>query len=70
MHLSNRMIVTELIEAVDEGRDVVASSSDKDARAALEMIMGVHESHRLGARVPFPMANRDNPYDIWRREAG
>ena len=35
MHLSNRMIVAELIQAVEEGRDVVSSSSDKDARAAL-----------------------------------
>ncbi len=68
MHLSNRMIVTDLIEAVEEGRDVVASSSDKDARAALEMIMAVHESHRLGARLTFPMTNRENPYEVWRRE--
>ena len=69
MHLSNRMIVRELIEAVAEGRDVVRSSSDRDARAALEMIMAVHESHRLGTRVEFPMANRENPYEVWRRES-
>ena len=68
MHLSNRMIVRELMEAVEEGRDVVASSSDRDARAALEMIMAAHESHRLGTRVEFPMANRENPYEVWRRE--
>ena len=68
--LSNRMIVTELLEAIEEGRDVTTSSSGKDARAALEMIMAAHESHRLGRRVPFPMTNRENPYEVWHREAG
>ena len=61
--LSNKIIVNELIRAVEEDRDVVLSSSGKDARAALEMIMAVHESHRLGARVYFPMENRENPYE-------
>ena len=67
-HRSNRAIVTELIEAIEEHRDVVASSSDKDARAALEMIVAVHESQRLRNRVPFPLENRENPYETWRRE--
>ncbi len=66
--LSNRVIVDELIRAVEEDSDVVISSSGKDARAALEMIMAVHESHRLGARVYFPMENRENPYEVWRGE--
>ena len=65
MHLSNRMIVTELIDAVGKGRDVVRSSSGTDARAALEMIMAAHESHRFGSRTTFPMKNRENPYDVW-----
>ena len=30
------------------------------------MIMAVHESHRLGRRVYFPMENRENPYEVWR----
>ena len=46
--LSNKVIVRELIQAVEEDRDVVYSSSGRDGRAALEMIMAVHESHRLG----------------------
>ena len=69
MHLSNRMIVTELIDAVGEGRDVVKSSSGTDARAALEMIMAAHESHRFGSRITFPMKNRENPYEVWIRES-
>ena len=64
--LSNKVIVRELIQAVEEDRDVVYSSSGKDGRAALEMIMAVHESHRLGERVYFPMKNRENPYEVWR----
>ena len=66
--LSNKIIVNELIRAVEEDRDVVVSSSGKDGRAAIEMIMAVHESHRLGKRVYFPMENRENPYEVWRGE--
>jgi predicted dehydrogenase len=68
-YLSNRMIVAELLQAIEEDRAVLTSSSGTDARAALEMIMAVHESHRLGKRVHFPMTNRQNPYEVWRREA-
>ena len=64
---SNRMIVEELIQAIEEDREVIACSSGRDARAALEMIMAVHESQRLGTRVAFPLENRDNPYEVWRR---
>ena len=35
------MIVKELIQAIEEDRDIVAVSSGADARAALEMIMAV-----------------------------
>jgi len=62
MHLSNQMIIKELIEAIETDRDVIACSSGKDARAALEMIMAVHESQRLGTRVALPLENRENPY--------
>ena len=65
MHLSNSMIVTELLQAVREDREVVNVSSGEDARAALEMISAVHESHRLQARVDLPLRNRENPYSTW-----
>jgi len=68
MHLSNQMVVKELIEAIESDRDVTASSSGKDARAALEMIMAVHESQRLSTRVAFPLENRENPYQVWLRQ--
>ena len=69
-HQSNQIIVRELIEAIEQDREVVACSSGQDARAALEMIMAVHESQRLQTRVSFPLQNRDNPYEVWRRERG
>ena len=69
-HRSNLIIVRELIQAIEEDRPVRACSSGEDARAALEMIMAVHESQRLGARVSLPLANRENPYETWRRQDG
>ncbi len=70
MQLSNRMIVQELIQAIEEERDVVQASSGRDGRAALEMIMAVHESQRVRGRVVFPMENRENPYEVWRKGEG
>lgn len=68
-HHSNVLIVRELIQAIAEDRDVVEASSGDDARAALEMVMAVHESHRVKGRVEFPLVNRENPYVVWRRES-
>lgn len=62
---SNSIIVEELIAAIDEEREVRRVSTGADSRAALEMIMAVHESNRLGTRVTFPLTNRDNPYATW-----
>jgi hypothetical protein len=31
------------------------------------MVTAIAESHRLGTRVAFPLANRANPYDALRR---
>lgn len=63
--LSNHMIAKELIASIEEDRDVRNVSSLRDSRAALEMVMAVHESQRLRTRVSFPLENRDNPYDTW-----
>ena len=68
-HHSNVLIARELIQAIEADRDVVEASSGRDARAALEMIMAVHESHRMQGRVRFPLVNRENPYEVWRRES-
>lgn len=63
--LRNVAIVSELIGALHEDRQVERFSTGDDARAALEMIMAVHESNRLKSRVYFPVQNRDNPYQTW-----
>ena len=68
--LNNRLFVEELIRAIEEDREVQAVTSGRDARAVLEMIMAIHESQRVRGRVYFPLQNRDNPYEVWRNEAG
>ena len=68
--LNNRLFVEELIRAIEEDREVQAVTSGHDARAVLEMIMAIHESQRVRGRVYFPLLNRDNPYEVWRNEAG
>ncbi|MGB0548533.1 MAG: Gfo/Idh/MocA family protein [Limisphaerales bacterium] len=60
LHAGNVLAVRDLIDAVEEDRDPEASIHD--ALTAMEMIVGLFESHRQGgARVPFPLAKRDNP---------
>ncbi len=50
----------DLIAAIDENRQPLCSVLD--ARATVEMIMSVFESHRLGgARVTLPLASREHP---------
>lgn len=62
-------MVEELVAAIEEGRP--HRSSGIDGRWALEMIMGVYESHRQGgARVGLPLQHRDHPLQRWIDEAG
>ena len=63
-HHSNLMILEELVQAIETDGEVTRCCSGSDARAALEMIMAVHESQRLKTRVDFPLVNRENPYDL------
>jgi len=58
-HNGNILAVKDLIAAIEEDRQPVANL--KEARANLEMIVAVFESHRLGRSVSFPMKNRKNP---------
>ena len=60
LHAGNLLAVRDLIDAVEEDRDPEASTHD--VLTATEMIVGLFESHRQGgARIPFPLAKRDNP---------
>ena len=50
--------VEEIVESLDRDQDTI--STGEDGRAALEMVLSLHESERLGnARVDFPMTNLD-----------
>ncbi|MBX7168774.1 MAG: Gfo/Idh/MocA family oxidoreductase [Pirellulales bacterium] len=55
----NVLAVKDLLAAIAEDRQ--PQSSVYDARAAIEMIVAVFESQRLGGRVSFPLANRKSP---------
>ncbi len=67
MHTANQLVVCDLLAAVEEGREPVMSSGH-DARAALEMILAVYESHRQGTRVALPLADRRHPLASWQSE--
>lgn len=58
----NAYMVRDLIAAFEEGREPI--SSGRDARWALEMILGVYTAHRHG-RTRFPLADREHPLRDW-----
>lgn len=58
----NHLIVLDLIRAIET--DTQPKGSMYDGRAALEMIMAIYESHRLGAPVELPLKNRKHPLSI------
>lgn len=58
-HFGNRLIALDLIKAIET--DTQPKGSMYDARAALEMILAVYESHRLDRPVELPLKNRKHP---------
>ncbi|HIQ21507.1 MAG TPA: Gfo/Idh/MocA family oxidoreductase [Planctomycetes bacterium] len=59
LHGGNLLAVRDLIQAIEEDRQPLASIYD--ARVATEMIVAVFESQRAGGPVRLPLANRCNP---------
>jgi hypothetical protein len=57
--LANRLIVADLMEAIEQDREPLGSL--RDGRAALEMILAVYESHKLDRPVDLPLKNRRHP---------
>ena len=55
----NKWIVADLIEAIEKDRQPIGSIYD--GRAALEMILGVYESHKQEKPVDLPLKNRKHP---------
>ena len=60
----NQLAIVDLIAAAEEDRQPL--SSDRDAVAALEMVLGAYESQITGARVPLPMPRR-HPLVAWQK---
>ena len=59
LHAGNVAAVNDLLAAIEENRQPLGSAYE--ARGATEMIVAAFESQRLGARVPLPLENRQNP---------
>jgi predicted dehydrogenase len=59
---ANVWIARDLIAAVEQDRQ--PKSSIYDGRAALEMILAVYESHRLGRPAELPLKNRRHPLTL------
>lgn len=59
LRFGNTLVAKDLIHCVETGDTPLGSV--EDGRAALEMILAVYESHRAGAPVPLPLANRTHP---------
>ncbi len=61
-----RLMVRDLIEAIEEDRDPFASG--RDGRDCLEMIHATWESQRQKGRVYMPLTSREHPLERWKRE--
>ena len=64
--LLQRLMIRDLIEAIEENRDPFASG--RDGRDCLEMIHTTWESHRQKSRVYMPLTPREHPLERWQRE--
>ena len=63
-----RLMLRDLIAAIEEDRDPFASG--RDGRDCLEMIHATWESHRRKSRVYMPLTPREHPLERWLREEG
>ena len=61
------MMVKEMIGALAEGREHVASG--QDGITSLELLMATYVSHQRNAPVTLPLADRHHPLEIWQQEA-
>ncbi len=61
-----RLMLRDLIEAIEEDRDPFASG--RDGRDCLEMIHATWESHRQQGRVNMPLTSRKHPLETWKSD--
>lgn len=62
LRFGNKLIVADLLKAIEEKRRPVSSAHD--GRDSLQMILAVYESHRLGKPVTLPLSNRRHPLEL------
>lgn len=61
-----RPLIEDFIQSIRENR--TPKCSGYDGRAALEMLMAIYESQRVGGKVKFPLENRKHPLkELMRR---
>lgn len=63
LHAGNVRAVKDLIEAIEKDRQPLGSG--EDGRAALEMILAVYASHKVGVPVKLPLEDRKHPLESW-----
>lgn len=61
-----RMVVEEFIRCIETGEE--HPTSGRQAREALELILGTYVSHRRKARVTLPLEQREHPLALWAKE--
>jgi hypothetical protein len=59
----NIAAVNDLLDAIEQNREPKCGVTD--ARASMEMILAVFESHRLGGPVKMPLENRKHPLELF-----
>lgn len=62
LHDGNVAACKDLIQAIEDDR--LPECNYYEARATVEMIASVFESHRIGKPVSFPLKNRENPLSL------
>ena len=62
-----RITVEEFVRCIETGEE--HPTSGRQAREALELILGAYESHRRKARVGIPLEQREHPLALWLKEA-
>ncbi len=58
-----RMVVEEFVRCIETGEE--HPTSGRQAREALELILGTYASHRRKARVSIPLEQREHPLALW-----
>jgi predicted dehydrogenase len=62
LHPGNVAALEDLLDAIDQNRE--PKCGVVDARATVEMISAVFESHRVGGPVKMPLENRKHPLEL------